>query len=154
MVGASGGFHHGRQADVRNRSPPLLVGEQSALELCDAQGRQVWWSREGRTDSAEDPHIPRQRGGFGYFSFTCREVRVGAPIPFLLAVNSEVVGFPGGANGKEPACQCRRGKRRYGEVWGGSSGGGNSSPLQYSSVEHPTNGGAWRAAVCGARTRK
>ena len=62
-MGASGGFHHGRQADVRNRSPPLLVGEQSALELCDAQGRQVWWSREGRTDSAEDPHIPRQREG-------------------------------------------------------------------------------------------
>ena len=39
--GASGGCHHGRQADVRNRSPPPLVREQRALELCGAQGRQV-----------------------------------------------------------------------------------------------------------------
>ena len=42
----------------------------------------------------------------------CREVRVRAPISFLLAVNSKVVGFPDGSSGKEPACQCRRCERR------------------------------------------
>ena len=30
-----------------------------------------------------------------------------------------------------------------------SSGGGNGNPLEYSCQENPTDGGAWRATVCG-----
>ena len=32
---------------------------------------------------------------------------------------------------------------------GRSSGGGHNSPLQYSCLESPVNGGAWRAIVLG-----
>ena len=34
--------------------------------------------------------------------------------------------------------------------WGGSPGGGNGSPLQYSWLDNPMDGGAWWATVCGA----
>ena len=42
-------------------------------------------------------------------------------------------GFPGGASGKEPACQCSKHIREAGLVPGSgrSSGGGRSKPLQY-----------------------
>ena len=42
------------------------------------------------------------------------------------------LGFPGGASGKEPACQRRRCKRRRGLIPGSgrSPGGGSGNPLQ------------------------
>ena len=42
-------------------------------------------------------------------------------------------GFPGGASGKEPACQCRN-LRNTGSIPESSRfpGGGNSNPFQYS----------------------
>ena len=57
-------------------------------------------------------------------------------------------GSPGGASGKEPACQCRRcetavsiaGMGRTPEV-----GHGNS--LQYSCLENPMDRGAWQTTV-------
>ena len=57
-------------------------------------------------------------------------------------------GFPGGTSGKEPACQCRRRKRR-GLIpgLGSSPGGGNGNPLQYSCLENPMDRGAWGAIV-------
>ena len=33
--------------------------------------------------------------------------------------------------------------------WGRSPGGGNGNPLQYSCLENPMDGGAWRATVHG-----
>ena len=45
-------------------------------------------------------------------------------------------GFPGGASGKEPTCQCRKLKRgRFNPKWGRSPGGGHGNPLQYSCLE-------------------
>ena len=48
------------------------------------------------------------------------------------------VGFPGGASGKEPICQCRRPKDMG---WipesGRSPGAGNGNPLQYSCRKIP-----------------
>ena len=45
--------------------------------------------------------------------------------------------FPGGANGKEPACQCRRFKRlEMISALGRSPGGGYGKPLQYSCLEN------------------
>ena len=64
-----GGCHHGRQAGVRSRSPPPLVREQRALELCGAQGRQVCWSREGGTDSSEDPPSPGREEGLVFLIY-------------------------------------------------------------------------------------
>ena len=60
----------------------------------------------------------------------------------------EMVGFPGGSSGREPACQCRK-LRDAGLIpWlGRSPGEGNGYPLQYSCLENPMNRGAWWATV-------
>ena len=60
------------------------------------------------------------------------------------------LGFPGGTRGKEPACQCRRHKRRQYNPWVGSSlGEGNGSPLQYSCLGNRMDRGAWWVTVHG-----
>ena len=55
--------------------------------------------------------------------------------------------LPGGASGKEPACQCRR--RKMGSIPGSGRcpGGGHGNPLQYSCLENPMDRGAWWATV-------
>ena len=61
------------------------------------------------------------------------------------------IGFPLGTRGKEPACQCRRHKRhRFSPCVSKLPGGGRSSPVQDSSLENPTDRGAWWATVHGA----
>ena len=60
------------------------------------------------------------------------------------------MGFPGGASGKEPACQCRRTKRQWFKPWVGKiPGRGNGNPLQYSCLENPMDREAWWATVHG-----
>ena len=64
------------------------------------------------------------------------------------------VGFPGGSDGKESACSVGDPGSIPGS--GRSPGEGNGHPLQYSCLENPTDGGAWRATVHGvtdSRTR-
>ena len=58
-----------------------------------------------------------------------------------------MLGFPGGANGKEPPCQWRRNKR-CGLIPGSGRTPG-VGPLQYSCLEKPMDRGAWPAAVQG-----
>ena len=50
-------------------------------------------------------------------------------------------GFPGGSDGKAPVCNARD----LGSIpgLGRSPGEGNGSPLQYSCLENPMDGGAW-----------
>ena len=56
--------------------------------------------------------------------------------------------FYTGASGKEPACQCKRRKRRgYDPLVGKIPGEGNGNPLQYSCLENLLDRGAWQAAV-------
>ena len=43
----------------------------------------------------------------------------------------EIVGFPGGPNGKEPACQCRKPKRRRLDPWVGKEMATHSSILAW-----------------------
>ena len=66
-------------------------------------------------------------------------------------------GFPGGASGKESACQRTRHKRHRFDPWAGKiPWRGNGSPLQYSCWENPMDRGAWRPTVHGVaknRTR-
>ena len=62
------------------------------------------------------------------------------------------LGFPGGASGKESACQCRRHKRCRFDPWVGKvtwRRRDNGSPFQYSCLENPTDRGAWWATVHG-----
>ena len=86
---------------------------------------------------------------------------VQGPVPTRMAVESENSlgfgagqglgrGFPGGVNGQEPACQCRRHKDA-GLIpgLGRSPGGGHGNPLQYSCLESPMDRGAWLATAHG-----
>jgi len=59
------------------------------------------------------------------------------------------LGFPGGSDGKESACNAGDtssipGLGRYPEE-------GNGNPLQYSCLEHFIGRGAWRATVHGSQ---
>ena len=62
------------------------------------------------------------------------------------------MGFPDGASGKEPVCQCRR-HRDVGSIPGSvrSHGEGNGNPLQYSCLGNLIDSGVWRAAVHGVK---
>ena len=62
-------------------------------------------------------------------------------------ISSRILGFPGGASGKEPACQCRKHKRQGFNPWVGKILWRRSWPLQYSYLENPMDRGAWWAAV-------
>ena len=57
------------------------------------------------------------------------------------------MGFPGGSDGKESACNAGD----PGLIPGlrGSSGEGNGNSLQYSCLESSTDRGAWQTAVHG-----
>ena len=58
--------------------------------------------------------------------------------------------LPGGASGKEPACQCRRHKRCASIPGSGRFPRRRAwQPLQRSCLENPMDRGAWRATVHG-----
>ena len=57
------------------------------------------------------------------------------------------MGFPGGSDGKESACNV--GDLGSIPELGRSPGGGHGNPLQYSCLENPMDRGAWRATVHG-----
>ena len=52
-------------------------------------------------------------------------------------------GFPGSTSSKEPACQCRRHKKREFDTWIEKiPGEGHGNPLQYSCLENHMDRGA------------
>ena len=55
------------------------------------------------------------------------------------------MGFPGGSDGKESACQYKR--PRFNPWVGKIPGEGNGNPFQYSCLENPMERGAWQAMV-------
>ena len=57
------------------------------------------------------------------------------------------MGFPGGSDSKESACNA--GDAGLIPVPGRSLGGGCGNPLQYSCLENPMDGGAWSTIVHG-----
>ena len=60
------------------------------------------------------------------------------------------LGLPDGASGKEPACQCRRCKRRGFNPWVGKIPWRRAwQPLQCSNLENPLDKGTWQATVHG-----
>ena len=64
------------------------------------------------------------------------------PSSLLFLESNSQSGFPGGASGKEPTCQCRRHKRCRFHPWvGRSPGRGHGNPLQYSCLEDPMDRG-------------
>ena len=65
----------------------------------------------------------------------------------LKCVSRHEMGFPGGSDGKESACNAGD----LGSIpgLGRSAGGGHSNPLQYSCLENPMDRGAWWATIHG-----
>ena len=57
------------------------------------------------------------------------------------------LGFPGGLDGKESACNAEDSDLIPG--WGRSPGERNGNPPQYSCLGNPMDRGACRAIVCG-----
>ena len=59
----------------------------------------------------------------------------------------DIIGFPGGSDGKETACNVED----LGLIpgLGRSPRGGHGNPLQYSRLENAMDGGAWQAMVQG-----
>ena len=64
---------------------------------------------------------------------------------FILHLSIYSVGFPCGSEGKDSACNA--GDLSLIPGSGRSSGEANGSPLQYSCLENPMDGEAWRATV-------
>ena len=63
--------------------------------------------------------------------------------------------FPDGTSSKEPACQCRRHKRRRFDPWVKKiPWRRDGNPLHYSSLENPMDRGAWWATVHGVAKRR
>ena len=58
-----------------------------------------------------------------------------------------ILGFPGGSDSKESACNAGDPGTFPGS--GRSPGEGNGNPLQYSSLENSMDRGAWQATVHG-----
>ena len=75
-------------------------------------------------------------------------------MPVLFSHDYPFLGFPGGLDGKESACNARD----PGSISrsGRYPGVGNGYPLQYSCLENSMDGGAWWATIHGvgkSRTR-
>ena len=81
---------------------------------------------------------------------SCVPVHPGSP-PLVLSrwlPSAKIIGFPGGATGKEPTCQRRRRKKCGFSPWVGKIPcRGHGNPLQYSCLENPTDRGAWWATA-------
>ena len=63
------------------------------------------------------------------------------------AATKELMGFPGGSDGKESACNAGDASSVHGS--GRSPGEGNSNSFQYSCLENSMDRGAWQATVLG-----
>ena len=85
--------------------------------------------------TSEPPGKPKSRGNWGWKFIICQGPNTG---------------FPGGASGKEFACQCRRHRRRRFNPWIGKIPWRRAcNPLQCYCLENSTGRGAWWAAVHG-----
>ena len=83
---------------------------------------------------------------FTYSESTRNSIHIEWNLNFLVYMG--FYGFPCGASGKEPACQCRRRRHkrcRFNPGLGRSPGRRNGNPLLYSCLENPIDRGAWQA---------
>ena len=83
-----------------------------------------------------------QRGNFGMYYLL-----IVIHLSYKYIFNSHYVGFPGGAYKELPASAGDTIDVGSIPGSGGSPGGGNGNPPQYSGLENPMDGGAWPAVV-------
>ena len=115
-----------------------ILEQQIILVLLSLKKLQGWRRKWQPTPVFLPREFHGQRSLAGYSPWGHKESEETERLHFHF--HSSQVGFPGGASGKEPACQCRRCKRhRF----------NHGSPLQYSCLENLMDRGAWRATVHG-----
>ena len=105
----------------------------------------VFYSRFGDLDKLS-AHSHLWEGGLGdsscvpfFHVVSCSWL----PVSWVSSPSPNPLGFPGGSDGKESACNARDPGSIPG--WGISPGEGNDNPLQYSCLENPMDRGAWWA---------
>ena len=92
---------------------------------------------------------PYEKQGTAWGAALTKKRRLGSTRE-LCCEKERKAGFPGGASGKEPTCQCQRCERCRFDPWVGKiPGEGHGNPLQYSWLENPMDRGAWWATVHG-----
>ena len=96
---------------------------------------------ENRQCKPEEVHISSQVVGITFINL-CVAVTQHWVSFLYVSIN---VGFPGGSDGKESACNA--GDLSSIPGLGRSPGEGNGNPLQYSCLENPMDRGAWKATV-------
>ena len=98
---------------------------------------------ECSSSSFPSPHVHLPLKSSPHF-FSVRNKIISALI-FLFTI--VLMGFPGGSDGKESACNVGD----LGSIpgLGRSSGEGNGNPLQYSCLKNPMDRGAWQATAHG-----
>ena len=122
--------------DARECQCPFVLFLHSPVANRRGVGAQRKWCWDSRCSPQGNPAC---RGTFG-----CRMKVVRYRVS-LHEGTWDYIGLPGGSDGKAPACNA--GDLGLIPGWGRSSGERNGNPLQYSCLESPMDGGAWRAAV-------
>ena len=79
----------------------------------------------------------------------CTRVSYNSKVLLKLGAYMMCLGFPGGSDSKEYACNAGDSDLILG--LGRSPGEGNGSPLQYSCLENPMDRGPWQATVHGVQ---
>ena len=128
----------------------LYVACQVPLSTRILQARILEWvampSSRGSSQPRDWTCVSCIAGGF-FTIWAAREAHI-KPIKQLNLVLMKTLGFPGGTNGKEPTCQCRRHKRLRFNLWFGKiPWRKHGNPLQYSYLENPMDRGAWQGIV-------
>ena len=102
--------------------------------------------KKSQTGSSDYRIIQDLPVGLGNDLFERKSLSRENVVQILTSKNSN--GLPRWLSGKEPACQCRRQKRRRFHSWVRKIPGvGNGNPHQYSCLEKSMDRGTWRTVV-------
>ena len=123
------------------RKPPRLPQREATIGRLKEQAEKAAARCEG------DWVLPKSEE-LGYFRLISGSYR----LPSEQQKVPGLKGFPGGAGGKESACQCRRCKRLGFDSWVRKIPYGKQGMAIHSNIlagRSPLDGGAWRATVHG-----
>ena len=138
----------------------LISSPRGRVQLGGVSAREPWFSRRLETVGGAGRHVPHSTSILCVDVHGCpdHEMPTHAYLPltpfkshFQSILRIRKQGFPGGSEGKASACSAGG----LGSIPGSGRcpGEGNGNPLQYSCLESPTDGVAWRATAMGPQSR-